>query len=212
MQMFLPLFPLNLVVFPGEALNLHIFETRYRQLVNECYQDHTTFGIPTYIDEQIGQFGTEVELLAIENLYPDGRMDIKTRGLRIFELLDFQNPAPEKLYAGGEVLLLEEDPQRANPATTEYLERMLESLSQVLQIKVLEQADPNRPLSYQIAHRMGLSLSQKYELLQIASEELRQQRLIKHLDQSLPILREAERSKMIVKMNGHFKHFDPLSF
>ena len=64
----LPLFPLQLVVYPGEKLNLHIFEPRYKQLIQECQEQGTTFGIPAFIDSEIMSIGTEIELLKIEKI------------------------------------------------------------------------------------------------------------------------------------------------
>jgi len=57
MTRFLPLFPLSLVVFPGEYLNLHIFELRYRQLINECDEEGMTFGIPPAFENKLASFG-----------------------------------------------------------------------------------------------------------------------------------------------------------
>jgi len=76
----MPLFPLELVLFPGQNLNLHIFESRYRQLVHECYEQERTFGIPRYKEDTPLKFGTEVKLVKIAMTYPDGRMDIITTG------------------------------------------------------------------------------------------------------------------------------------
>ena len=114
MEKMLPLFPLNLVVFPNEELNLHIFEPRYKQLINDCLREKTTFGIPSHVVNKI-EFGTEVEITEVAKTYEDGRMDIKTKGLRTFKVINFQNPWQNKDYAGGTVELLEtvkdEDPQ-----------------------------------------------------------------------------------------------------
>ena len=85
----LALFPLQIVVFPGEAVNLHIFEPRYRELIKDCQEDGITFGIPTFQNGKVLDFGTEVELLSIEKRYPGGEMDIKTRARGIFQILDF---------------------------------------------------------------------------------------------------------------------------
>ncbi len=63
---FLPLFPLSLVVYPNEKLKLHVFEPRYLQLVNECKEQQNTFGIPTYSDGKVKEFGTEMRLVGIE--------------------------------------------------------------------------------------------------------------------------------------------------
>ncbi|MCU0469941.1 MAG: LON peptidase substrate-binding domain-containing protein, partial [Arcicella sp.] len=106
MQKFLPLFPLNLVAFPLEDLNLHIFEPRYRQLINECLDNGTTFGVPVFLDGKLPGFGTEVKIVKLSKRYDDGRMDIRTQGIRAFRILDFQNPVELKLYSGGVVELL----------------------------------------------------------------------------------------------------------
>ena len=66
MHDFLPLFPLKLVVYPGEQLNLHIFEPRYKQLIREAEHNGTTFGIPAFIEENVMDIGTEIKLLSIE--------------------------------------------------------------------------------------------------------------------------------------------------
>jgi len=79
----IPLFPLNIVAFPGEEINLHIFEPRYKQLINDCLDNKTTFGIPSYVKSKI-DLGTETEICSITKKYPDGRMDIKTRGVKVF--------------------------------------------------------------------------------------------------------------------------------
>ena len=58
MTNFIPIFPLNLVVYPGEALNLHIFEPRYKQLINECVANKKPFGIPSVLKDKISEMGT----------------------------------------------------------------------------------------------------------------------------------------------------------
>ncbi|MEO0474160.1 MAG: LON peptidase substrate-binding domain-containing protein, partial [Bacteroidota bacterium] len=69
MYEFLPLFPLSLVVFPGENLRLHIFEPRYKQLIEECSAENTNFGIPTVLDRKVGNIATEVELVSVDKTY-----------------------------------------------------------------------------------------------------------------------------------------------
>jgi Lon protease-like protein len=79
-----PIFPLELVVYPGNNLNLHIFEPRYKQLINDCADTKMPFGIPAVVNRSVGEFGTLVELLEIVNVQPTGEMDIRTRGLKVF--------------------------------------------------------------------------------------------------------------------------------
>ena len=65
MTNFIPIFPLSIVVFPGEEVNLHIFEPRYKQLIKECFSDVKPFGIPSIINNQTGELGTLVKVVEI---------------------------------------------------------------------------------------------------------------------------------------------------
>ncbi|MEZ4904942.1 MAG: hypothetical protein R2822_25915 [Spirosomataceae bacterium] len=97
-----------MVAYPTENLNLHIFEPRYRQLINDCIKDRKTFGIPAFINNKLSGYGTEMQIMSVSKVYEDGRMDIKTKGKCVFRMLDFQNPLPDKLYAGGKVIFVED--------------------------------------------------------------------------------------------------------
>jgi Lon protease-like protein len=211
MEKILPLFPLGLVAYPGEALNLHIFEPRYRQLVRECTQNHTTFGIPAFLNNRLMAYGTEMEISKIQKIYEDGRMDIRTRGLRVFRVLTFDNPLNDKLYAGGLVEMIDYE-MDFDPIIQAQLWDKVEQLYQLLQVSVDTQIADNQSLAFQIGHRVGLSVEQEYELLCLHKEKERQLFLLEHLEKTLPIVEEMERTKQIIKMNGHFKNFDPLNF
>ncbi len=207
---FLPLFPLNLVVFPHENLNLHIFEPRYRQLVNECVDEKKTFGIPAFVNGKLLGYGTEVEISQLSKRYGDGRMDVMTKGLRIFRIVDFQNPVKGKLYAGGEVVFIENEDltEEINP----YLLSLVEKLYSLLKVKVDYDQPEYAPFSYRIIHKIGVSVAEEYELLLMPTEKQRQQRLIEHLELINPIVAEVERTKERIAMNGHFKELDALDF
>ncbi|AQG81547.1 LON peptidase substrate-binding domain-containing protein [Spirosoma montaniterrae] len=209
MEKTLPLFPLNLIVYPGEDLNLHIFEPRYRQLVNECLEDEKTFGIPAFINNKLPGYGTEMHVVALHKRYDDGRMDIKTKGLTVFRLINFENPVSGKLYAGGEVELVE--PGDSFSAHVSALVERVERLYDLLQIET--DYDPKlENFSYRIAHKVGLSVEQEYELLTLETEAERQLFLIQHLNNVLPVVADMERTKQRIRMNGHFKNLDPLNF
>ena len=207
---FLPLFPLNLVVFPHEDLNLHIFEPRYKELINECLENQTTFGIPNIVNNKLAGYGTEVHITQLSKRYGDGRMDIKTKGLKIFRITDFQNPIKGKLYAGGEVEFVETEDlsETINP----FLLSLVDRLYTLLKIKVDYNKPEYQPFSYRIVHKIGLSVNEEYELLTVTSEAQRQIMLVKHLERILPIVSEVERTKDRIAMNGHFKEFDALNF
>src|SRR5205085_2289409 len=82
----LPLFPLQLVVFPRTRLPLHIFEERYKEMVGEAIRDESEFGIVLATKDGIVNAGCTVKVEKVMEMYPDGRMDVMTRGERRFEI------------------------------------------------------------------------------------------------------------------------------
>ena len=203
----LPLFPLRLVVFPNEDLNLHIFEPRYRQLVDDCVNNDRTFGIIPFIANTLKDFGAEMKLISVDKRYPDGKMDIKTRAVGLFKMDNFLRRYPEKLYSAAEIERVEFTVD-SNPVVEDQLVALTVELFTILKIDKpisLEQ----KPLSYFIAHHMGLMLEQEYELLTMKEEKERQDYLLEHLETVIPIAREMEALKEKIKMNGHFRNIIP---
>lgn len=208
MEKTLPLFPLKLVAFPGENLNLHIFEPRYRQLIGDCLLHGITFGVCVYLDKLM-MYGTEVSVLEVYNTYEDGRMDIKTKGLRVFRILDFRNPLADRLYAGGEVVFLENNPSFDPLVFSEYKD-LLKQMLPLLGLK--DDLDLIELDSFTYSHKIGLKVTDEFQLLCITSEEDRLRFLISHLKTVLPIMQQLEAARARIKMNGHFKSLDPLDF
>ena len=209
MEKSMPLFPLNLIVYPGEDLNLHIFEPRYRQLISECIEEERTFGIPAFINNKMPGYGTEMHVTTLHKRYDDGRMDVKSKGLNVFRLVNFENPVEGKLYAGGEVELVM--PDDGYSAHVDALAERVDQFYQLCQMEI--DYDPIvENFSYRVAHKVGLSVDQEYDLLTLETEAERQLFLIQHLNNVLPVVAEIERTKQRISMNGHFKNLDPLNF
>lgn len=211
MSLFLPLFPLKLVAFPGEKLNLHIFEPRYRQLIQECESEKTTFGIPPYLNGKLMPFGTELRLLGVEKRYPDGKMDIRTEGIGIFRIEDFQKEVPGKLYAGALIERMELDYEGDFMKVNLIIDRITE-LFTIMNIK--KDIPENTPQfnTYQVAHHVGFSTEQEYEFLRIPTESDRQTYLLRHFEKLMPVVKEMEELRKRVQMNGHFKDLKPPKF
>ncbi len=205
----LPLFPLQIVVYPGETVPLHIFEKRYQQLIADCEEENISFGIPAYIDEKL-DYGTEVKLQKIAERHPGGESDVVCIGTRIFRIKSFDQQLPGKLYAGGEVEFLNDNESSAQDLQEELLKNIA-----VLYVELTIDNPPVFDIpfvSYQVAHKIGMALHQEYHLLTLRSELERLKYLIGHLKVTIPVVREMNRTKEIIKMNGHFKNFDPLDF
>ena len=150
-----------------------------------------------------------VEILEIFKTYEDGRMDIKTIGHKVFKVDKYTNPWPEKLYAGGYVDALE-NIWDVVPAKFEMV-KLMDQLYEQLQISDEITYDEDTPV-FALAHKVGLSIEQEYELIQIPRESERVNFLVAHLQELLPRLTQAEEIRQRIKMNGHFRQLDSLDF
>lgn len=206
----LALFPLNIVAFPGESVNLHVFEPRYKQLVNDCLKQDGIFGIPSFVNNKI-ELGTEVHIEEITTKYEDGRMDIKTLGLKVFEVKDYWNPWGDKMYAGGKVTFRQVDQHEVNMSLLFQFKEMCGSLFNWL--GEVDTPDISEIGSvFDIGHKIGLKPEEEYELLKMPHEGDRLHYAIRHLKNLLPALERAQDAQERIKQNGHFKHLDPLKF
>jgi Lon protease-like protein len=211
MTNFIPIFPLGVVVYPGEQLNLHIFEPRYKQLIRECMDMQKPFGIPTVIDDQMMEFGTLVEITMIKQVYDDGKMDIITRGLQVFRLLEVVKEIPDKLYNGAIVNYPDNESESVHPGMASIIQAIRE-LHQLLHVEKSFPRSDNALRSYDVAHLAGMSLQEEYELLQLFREDQRVEYLKRHLQKVLPVVKEMETLKERVKLNGHFRELRSLGF
>ncbi|MDZ4860650.1 MAG: LON peptidase substrate-binding domain-containing protein [Candidatus Hydrogenedentes bacterium] len=209
MGKFLPLFPLQLVVFPGEKLKLHIFEPRYKQLIGECRDENATFGIPAYIDGRVAEFGTEMRLLTVFQTYGDGRLDILADGIAAFHLDEFIRDIPKKLYYGAHVTMLDNSPETYS-VSTEELAHQYARLHEIMKTGYTRDNFTSKNVSFQIAQEVGLTLPQKIELLSIEKEANRQLMLIHHLQSVIPTLEGVQDTRRRIRENGNFKSFPPL--
>ncbi len=212
MSIFLPIFPLKLVVFPHEKLNLHIFEPRYRQLINECEKEGIPFGIVPYLDGKVSDVGTEVELIEVANRYDDGKMDIKTIGKRIFKIDQIYKEVEGKLYSGADVEIMSFTSDSDLFLNVEILKNV-SLLHKVLDIRVEAPKSPSDFITFDIAHLVGFNLIQELEFLSIQEETDRQKIMLAHLLKLIPMAEEMSELQKRAKLNGHFKNeIPPLDF
>ena len=196
----LPLFPLNLVLFPGGVLPLYIFEPRYRDMIKFCIRNESSIGIVMIKEgDEVGEhatpckIGTAVDLDEVDRL-PDGRMNIMTSGHSRFEILEVDDELP---YLVGRVKMLDSldaEPDLrlekiANETREVYIE--YETLSSLLMYAWLPPEEtPEHPqqLAYQIGTRLRISLEDKQDLLEIKSfDELlrREVDILKNLNRQI---------------------------
>ena len=208
--MLLAIFPLQLALFPGETIPLHIFEPRYRQLIAECRDEGIHFGIPTYAQGNLAAYGTEVELVKIVKTYDTGEMDIVVRGVRVFHILEVQNEIPGKLYSGAKVEFPEDGPSFDEETRAKLMEKFAEIYRPIGE-KQPDIGDTEFGLAFRIARDAGLNLAQRVELLTIRSERARQEYLLAHIEKAIKATREQRGPKSFAggnsksSGNGHAK-------
>lgn len=211
MEQQLALFPLQLVVFPGEALNLHIFEPRYRQLIADAESQGIRFGVPTVIDGKLRPIATEVALVDVPRRYPSGESDVQTRGERVFALEDFDRQAPGKEYPGGRVRFLpveEDEDADLNHEIVALTRAIYRQLNIEREVTPVEEGFT----TYSIGHYVGFTLEQEYELLTLRAADERQRYLLKHLRQVQPRTDDPLGIRERAQLNGHFKELQPPDF
>ena len=205
MTNFVPIFPLAIVVYPGEDLNLHIFEPKYKQLINECHEQNKGFAIPVVIENKMNELGTFVEITEISKVYDSGEMDIRTKGKSIVRVLEVIKDVPDKLYNGAIVSYLDND-EHGKRVLMDKVIAAIKELHRMLNVTKPFPKDEENLWSYDVAHHAGLTLEGEYELLSIMNELQRQEYLKRHLAKVLPVVAEMESLKEKIKLNGHFKN------
>lgn len=197
----LPLFPLNVVLFPGADLPLHIFEPRYRLMINECYDQARPFGVVLArpesepLREEPYSIGTMAEIEALDRM-EDGRMNLIARGGQRFRILSQHRERP---YLSGLVeiysdvcaegdLALDSVACQARNLFRSYLEALL-SLVERTELEFTLPSDAEE-LSHFIAHLIDMQDEQKQHMLELTSTRQRLEEEIYILRREIPFMRE----------------------
>ncbi len=202
-QELLPLFPLEVVLFPRTPLPLHIFEERYRQMVAEAVKSKSEFGIVLTGEKGIASTGCTASVEKVMKSYSDGRMDILTVGRRRFEIILLNN---EKSYLQGAVEFF--DDQEFEDVPDETARRVLEAYAAVRDMEDQEPiADPEMDdpqVSFQLAQVVS-DLEFRQVLLALRSEAGRMRYLAEHFPAYASRQRQTQRIKAVAPQNGHGK-------
>ncbi|RYY53978.1 MAG: peptidase S16 [Chitinophagaceae bacterium] len=204
MTNFIPIFPLNLVVFPGEELNLHIFEPRYRQLVEESIVSKKPFGVPAVLNDKLQDMGSVVEIIEVSKRYENGELDIKTKATDVFRILEVIRELPEKLFSGA-IVNYPENHWEGNAGQMKKIIASIREMHRSLKVEKDFHKPDGDLNSYDVAHHIGLSIEEEFELLGLFEERQRQEYLKRHLAKALPAVTEQEQLREKIKLNGHFK-------
>ncbi len=198
----IPIFPLDVVLFPGVPLPLHIFEERYKLMVHECMEQRREFGVVMTRGDGVAAVGCTAAILQVVKQYPDGRMDILAVGRAPFQMSDVFD---EKPYLEATVEYLEDEPL---PEETASPRQLLDLYAQCYAIvhgraPQMDGAPLGVPIAFLIASELPLDLEYKQELLELRSEAERQVSLREKMEKWLPELEQLDRIKRRAGGNGH---------
>lgn len=200
MSSLIALFPLDVVLFPGTPLPLHIFEPRYKEMIRECLAQNRMFGVVRQVEQGLAEVGCTAEIVTVVKEYEDGRLDLVTEGRRRFEVLQVNE---ERTFLRAEVLMIEDEPGSPEQKDTERATSLhSELLAMAGAQQDLSAADP-AALSFYLAGSLPLDLDFKQKLLSLRSEPERLMLLISYLEQLIPRIQRAARAKQKAGGNGH---------
>lgn len=175
---YIGMLPLGIVVMPGEQTMLHIFEPRYKQLINDCFATNADFGIPFYYKNKTHLYGTRVKLVDIDRFYRDGKMDIRIEGVSVFKVDEFHPMFEEKLYPGGSIKEVKRNFEL--PKKPELIELFKEytqgDLSEKETIPCVDHLSV-----FEMANTLNLSQEEKFKVIKTNNHDKQQAVLLNHL-------------------------------
>jgi len=196
----LPLFPLQVVLFPEIVLPLHIFEPRYREMTAECLERKKPFGVVLAGDKGFAKIGCAAEIAEVTKRYDDGRLDIVTVGQRRFEVTRVDQ---ERSFLRAEVAFFDDEGTRSTAPQRSRAAELHAELLKLAGQQPDENAGDDQQLSYRLAGNVPLDLNLKQKLLEMRSEGERLGALIQYYEVLLPQLRRGLAVRQKASGNGH---------
>jgi Lon protease-like protein len=180
----LPLFPLDLVLFPHTNLPLHIFEERYKEMIHDCMENNWEFGMLAVEDDKVKNIGCTASISEVAARFDDGRLNILVRGQRRFEVMDLDE---EKSYLRGQVRFIDDEP--VEPPSEELRKHGIQLFNHLIELADIpaEQFQDvpsymDSQLSYRLMASTPADLDWKQNLLELRSEPERLDRVTSYLD------------------------------
>jgi Lon protease-like protein len=192
------LFPLNLVLVPGEQAPLHIFEPRYRELIAECLDRGRDFGLVLEDDDGMREVGTRCSVVEVLDHFPDGRLNVVVQARERVQLLEMTQG---RTFQTAEV---ENLPDESDDPSEDEIEECLAAYARVVAAAEaeLEDLDLDDSIAYQIASRIDFGTEVKQGLLEIRSERERVVRLAPMLNQAAEAVEREQEIRSRASGNG----------
>ncbi len=195
----LGLFPLPIVLVPTERIPLHIFEPRYLELIGECHESQSEFGLVLATgDGAVHEIGTRASVLELFEL-EDGRLNIVVEGGDRFRLLELTDG---RSFRTGVVEPVADDDDPPDAATADKALALFRELARVAESEVEVPAADSELLDFELAARVDFGVEAKQELLASTSPRLRMARLVELFELSIEAMRQERRLRELAGRNG----------
>lgn len=202
----IPIFPLALVIFPNSKYPLHIFEERYKILINQCLANNSGFGIVSRIGDTISEVGVYVEIADVTKIYESGELDLVVGGKWRFKRVDLEMHANGYYLSNVKKISDQEADADMNYNLYFALKQRVQEMLKLVNFDVgqgfWEALEKTTLKSFKIAEKSGLSILQQQELLTIASENNRLSYLLEHFDKLEEKLEENNTTRNIILGDG----------
>ncbi len=196
MSLLLPIFPLELVLLPGVPLPLHIFEPRYKEMIGECLEQKKPFGVVRASSDGVAGIGCTAEIMSVTKKYDDGRMDIMTRGVERFEVIEVNE---DRSFLQAEIAVVQdEDADEPGKPPAQIATHAVRLHAEIAKLAGAEPSEPDEHagnLSFLLAGSLPLDLDFKQSLLSTLSEAKRLEAVVGYLEAILPGLRRAAKAQ-----------------
>lgn len=189
----IPMFPLSIFPLPGEMVPLHIFEPRYRQLLDDAEKRDIQFGIYFNHTSNADKLGSLVKLESVIKRYPSGESDIIVKCFDLFTMATLFRTFKDKIYPGGEVTMLNVD--LLSPASSK-LQDVYAKYSLLMNIS----HPAKSPSLYHIANELNMDFDGKLKFVS-TEEDRKEGYLLTQLNYQLQLLQQAEKSKDVFHLN-----------
>ena len=199
---YLPLFPLDVVLFPEMSLPLHIFEERYKEMITECLRSNSSFGVLYAHENKVELIGCTARVSKVIRRYSDGRMDLIALGHERFQVRSFDS---KRAFLRAEIELLpdlEGEPSESN------VQKALEVFARACKLMDLDEPaefsgeSVRQALAFKLVSSLHLDNEIRQRILEAPSEDARLEELTEHLSELIPRLQERVTSSRRAGSNG----------
>jgi Lon protease-like protein len=203
----MPLFPLDVALLPGGEILLHIFEPRYRKMIARCMREPSSFGVVRAVEQSLAEVGCEAVVVKVLRRYPDGRLDLRARGVERIRIGSTHEHADGYLEA--ETSTIQEGPEETDHEVEDRLDERYRSYAAAAGDLAADPPPRGPRWSFALAERLQLSVAARQELLETLSENDRLRKLEGMLAERIAEQKVREQLQGIVRGNGRLHHHPP---